>query len=52
MPEHPEHSQNTHKLARTFLDKLASFISSEPDTRTELLDSGEVTGKIVLVVGE
>lgn len=38
MPEHPEHSQNTHKLARTFLDKLASFISSEPDTRTELLE--------------
>ncbi len=38
MPEHPEHSQNTNKPARTFLDKLASLISSEPDTRTELLD--------------
>lgn len=38
MPEHPEHSQNTNKPARTFLDRLASFISSEPDTRTELLD--------------
>lgn len=38
MPEHPEHSQNTHKPARTFLGKLASLISSEPDTRTELLD--------------
>ena len=38
MPEHPEHSQNTSKPVRTFLDKLASFISSEPDSRTELLD--------------
>ncbi len=38
MPEHPEHSQNTGKPTRTFLDKLASLISSEPDTRTELLD--------------
>ena len=38
MPEHPEHSQNTSKPVSTFLDKLASFISSEPDSRTELLD--------------
>ncbi len=38
MPEHPDHSQNPSKPARTFLDKLASLISPEPDSRTELLD--------------
>lgn len=38
MPEHPDHSHSPSKAARTFFDKLASFISSEPDTRTELLE--------------
>lgn len=38
MPEHPENSQHSHKPVRTFLGKLASLISSEPDSRTELLD--------------
>ena len=38
MPERPEPWQNATKPAVSLLDRLAAFISPEPDSRTELLE--------------
>ena len=38
MPEHPSNHYSDHKPAKTLLERLAAFISPEPDTRAELLD--------------
>ncbi len=38
MPEHPETTHSEQKTQRTLLERLAAFVSPEPESRTELLN--------------